>query len=235
MNGNNIPLKVFISYKWENESHKEWVRKLAVDLIEHGIDAFLDDWYVRLGDSFTQYMTSMIDIANVVLFIMTKESVAAVESTKEGAVRFEMQLAMSRKLAGDKLRVIGIYREGDKIAAPIRDSRYADFRDDSKYDTNLKALVDDLLNRKYIPIVHSESKINTLSDRHIEVLKTLSSLFRDKPFNKTDMDIRIDTHSRFISVFDDLLRIKLILSKYEEGNSEHFYLPLSTINDLQNV
>ena len=235
MNTNNIPLKVFISYKWESKTHKEWVKKFASDLRENGIDAILDDWYVRLGDSFTEYMTSMIDIANVVLFIMTKESVAAVESKKEGAVKFEMQLAVSRKISGEKLRVIGIYREGDKIAVPLRDNRYADFRDDYKYDENLKALVDDLLNRKYVPIVRSISKINTLSDRHLEVIRTLLSLFNDKPFLKEDMDIRIDTHSRFISVFNDLLRAKFILTKIQEDGKEYFYLPLSTIEGIQNL
>jgi hypothetical protein len=51
---NETPLKVFISYKWEDEAHNEWVKKFATDLRAAGIDAKLDRWEVRLGDSFTK-------------------------------------------------------------------------------------------------------------------------------------------------------------------------------------
>ena len=74
------PLKVFISYKWEDESHNQWVRQLATDLRHASIDAKLDIWEVRYGDSFTDYMTSKIQDADAVLFIMTPASVAAVEA-----------------------------------------------------------------------------------------------------------------------------------------------------------
>jgi len=139
--------KVFISYKWEGDDHNDWVMKLAVALRSAGIDAFLDRWEVRLGDSFIDYMTSRINKADVVLFIMTTASVASVEAggKKGGAVKFEMQLASSRKMAGENVRIIPICREGNKTAAHVRDHRYADFRDDSKYNNALQMLVLDLL------------------------------------------------------------------------------------------
>jgi DNA-binding response OmpR family regulator len=139
--------KVFISYKWESDAHGDWVIKLAVGLRSAGIEVFLDRWEVRLGDSFTEYMTSKISEADVVLFVMTTASVEAVEagSGKGGAVKFELQLASSRRLAGENLRIIPIYREGHKTAAHLRDHRYADFRDDLKYENTLQMLVMDLL------------------------------------------------------------------------------------------
>jgi hypothetical protein len=140
-------LKVFISYKWEDEDHNKWVEKFATDLRAAGIDAILDRWEVRFGDSFTDYMTSKIKEADVILFIMTSRSVAAVEAPKGqgGAIKFEMQMATSRRIAGENMRLIGIYREGQETAAHLRDHRYADFRDDSQYQTNLRELLDDLL------------------------------------------------------------------------------------------
>ncbi len=139
--------KVFISYKWESDDHNDWVMQLAVDLRSAGIDVLLDRWEVRLGDSFTDYMTSRINEADVVLFIMTSASVTAVEASgsKGGAVKFEMQLASSRRIAGESLRIIPIYREGSNTAAHVRDHRYADFRNDSMYDFSLQMLVADLL------------------------------------------------------------------------------------------
>ncbi|HEV2860402.1 MAG TPA: TIR domain-containing protein [Pyrinomonadaceae bacterium] len=139
-------LKVFISYKWEDDAHNEWVKKFATDLRAAGIDAKLDRWEVRLGDSFTDYMTSKINEADAVLFIMTTRSIAAVEAPKGegGAVKFEMQMATSKRIAGEKMRLIGIFREGTATPAHLRDHRYADFRNDSEYEIRLKELIDDL-------------------------------------------------------------------------------------------
>ena len=144
--------KVFISYKWESDDHNNWVAKLAGDLRNAGIDACLDQWEVRYGDSFTDYMTSKISEADAMLFIMTSASVAAVEarSGKGGAVKFEIQLASSRKLAGEKFRIIPIYREGLKTAAHVRDHRYADFRDHYQYENNLQLLISDLFEEESI-------------------------------------------------------------------------------------
>lgn len=149
------PLKVFISYKWEDTAHNQWVKKLAQDLRNAGIEAILDKWEVRFGDSFTDYMTSKIGSADVVLFVITTNSVEAVESPKPhgGAVKFEMQMATARRTAGEDLRLIGIYREGTKTPAHLRDHRYADFRDDAHYNEELQELIDDLSGKNIIPPV----------------------------------------------------------------------------------
>ncbi|GJM34235.1 MAG: hypothetical protein DHS20C18_32360 [Saprospiraceae bacterium] len=139
-------MKVFISYKWEDDAQNMWVENLAKDLRIAGIDALLDKWEVSFGDSFTDYMTSKINEANAVLFIITPASVKAVEAPENegGAVKFEMQMATARKISGEKMRLIGIYRSGDKPPHHLRDRRYSDFRDDSKYFKNLHELIDDL-------------------------------------------------------------------------------------------
>ena len=36
--------KVFISYSWEDESHKTWVKNLADKLLADGIDATVDQY-----------------------------------------------------------------------------------------------------------------------------------------------------------------------------------------------
>ena len=97
-------------------------------------------------------MTSKIAEADVVLFVMTTRSVAAVEAPiVGGAVKFEMQMASSRKIAGEQMRLIGLYREGNQTAAHLRDHRYADFRYDSPYKASLQELIDDLLGKEKRP------------------------------------------------------------------------------------
>jgi transcription antitermination factor NusA-like protein len=148
-------LKVFVSYKWEDAAHNEWVETLARNLRRNGIEAILDRWEVRLGDSFTDYMTSRIGSADVILFIITTRSVAVVEAppSEGGALKFEMQMATARRTAGENMRLIGIYREGLRPPAHLRDHRYADFRDDSRYAENLRDLIDDLYERRGAPPV----------------------------------------------------------------------------------
>ena len=144
---NRRSLKAFISYKWDDDARNKWVEEFATDLRANGIDSILDRWEVRYGDSFTDYMTSKINDADVFLFIMTTRSVTAAEAPRDegGAVKFEMQMATARRIAGENMRLIGIYREGSGGVAHLRDHRYADFRDDSQYESRFKELVDDLL------------------------------------------------------------------------------------------
>jgi hypothetical protein len=43
--------RVFISYSWDDEDHKRWVRDLAARLRTHGIETLLDQvrpWPCRL-------------------------------------------------------------------------------------------------------------------------------------------------------------------------------------------
>lgn len=149
------PNKAFISYKWDDDAHNQWVERFATDLRRAGINAVLDRWEVRFGDSFTEYMTSKIAEADVVLFVMTTKAVEAAESPKGegGAVKFEIQMATARRIAGEKMRLIPIYREGKKTAAHVREHRYADFRDDSQYRQKLLELIEDIRGDVRVPPV----------------------------------------------------------------------------------
>jgi hypothetical protein len=159
-------MRVFVSYKREDEAHNEWVIRFATDLRSNGIDALLDQWEVRYGASFTDYMTSAINNSDVVLFIMTPRSVEAAEapSGKGGALKFEVQLATARRIAGENLRLIGVLRKGEKVAAHVRDFRYADFRDDGKYYEALISLVNDLLGLGSKPVLGRAMPSETIKE-----------------------------------------------------------------------
>ena len=60
------PLKAFVSYKWETKKHAAWVEKFAAALRVRGIEAILDQWEVKLGNSFTDYMQEHIASADVI-------------------------------------------------------------------------------------------------------------------------------------------------------------------------
>ena len=54
--------KVFISYSHDSESHKAWVLKLATDLRDHGVDAILDEWDLKLGEDIVKFMEDSVII-----------------------------------------------------------------------------------------------------------------------------------------------------------------------------
>jgi TIR domain len=41
--------KTFISYSWDDDAHKEWVKQLATRLRADGVDVTLDRWHAAPG------------------------------------------------------------------------------------------------------------------------------------------------------------------------------------------
>ena len=180
------PLKVFVSYKREDLVRNAWVAKLTTDLRTAGIDALLDIWEVRLGESFTDYMALRIKDSDALLFVITETSVKAVESPAFGALKFELQMALARRIAGESFRLIGLYREGPAPPVHLRDNRYVDFRDDSRYDSALTELIRDLLGvsdrpplTRRIALLHrSLAEVEALLPRHPDDAALLSSYLK---------------------------------------------------------
>lgn len=73
MSANNRTKKpiVFISYSWDNEEHKHWVKSLSDKLIENEIITLLDQNDLVLGDPLTQFMEQSIANSDYVLIICT--------------------------------------------------------------------------------------------------------------------------------------------------------------------
>lgn len=48
--------KVFVSYSWDDDEHREWVRTFASRLRSDSIDAELDRWKLAPGDQLPEFM-----------------------------------------------------------------------------------------------------------------------------------------------------------------------------------
>ena len=147
-----VDVKAYVAYKWESGEHVSWVRRFAADLRAEGVEAILDQWDVRYGESFTTFMQRRISEADVILFVITPGAVAAAESVdgQGGALQFEVQMMNARRIA-DGVRIIGVYRSGDRPPHYLRDHRYVDFREDREYLTSIASLANDLLGRWEAP------------------------------------------------------------------------------------
>ena len=63
---------VFISYSWDDEAHKLWVKSLADRLVEEGgVDTIFDQDDCPPGTDFLHFMEQAIDTSDKVLIIMT--------------------------------------------------------------------------------------------------------------------------------------------------------------------
>jgi hypothetical protein len=58
----------FISYSWDSDEHRNWVQRFATDLRYQGVDAWLDQWELRLGDDLTTFMERGVSEADYVSF-----------------------------------------------------------------------------------------------------------------------------------------------------------------------
>ena len=63
--------KTFVSYSWDDDSHKEWVAQLATDLRNDGVETILDQWHAIPGDQLPEFMEREIRENDYVLIICT--------------------------------------------------------------------------------------------------------------------------------------------------------------------
>lgn len=65
--------RVFISYSWDSEEHKRWVRDVATKLRQDGVDVMLDQWGVAPGDQLTEFMEHSLRAHDFILIICTPQ------------------------------------------------------------------------------------------------------------------------------------------------------------------
>ena len=86
--------KAFVSYSWENEEHKTWVREFAEKLRSDGVEVILDQWHLAPGDQLPQFMEKSIRDNDFVLIICTPKY--KIKSDKrDGGVGYEGDIITS--------------------------------------------------------------------------------------------------------------------------------------------
>ena len=73
MTENDSETTAFISYSWDSDAHKNWVRDLSTRLRKDGINVMLDQWDLVLGDELPQFMEQAVRDSDYVLIICTRK------------------------------------------------------------------------------------------------------------------------------------------------------------------
>lgn len=137
--------KVFISYSWESEPHKEWVLRLATDLRTRGVDVTLDRWHLRIGDDIAAFMDDSLSNADYILLVCTP-GYAEKSNDRRGGVGYEQNIISGELLTetSTKAKFIPLLRAGNpSTALPrfLKSKLFVDFREDDKYQSSLTQLL----------------------------------------------------------------------------------------------
>jgi hypothetical protein len=91
-------VKVFVSYSWDNDDHKNWVRELATRLRNAGIDVILDQWHLVPGDQLPEFMERAVRESDYVLIICTHKYNER-SNNRQGGVGYEGDIMTAEVLS----------------------------------------------------------------------------------------------------------------------------------------
>lgn len=115
------PVRVFISYVREDDAFEDWVLRLATTLRGDGVDARLDVWHLRPGQTFPDFMNAEVRDADRVLVIGSPQYRAKVHAFEAGSsasgVGWETMLLTSQFFAGHRDKMAVAWARGDRREA----------------------------------------------------------------------------------------------------------------------
>jgi len=145
--------KVFISYAWESDELKDWVKNLAIELRNSGIDAKLDQWEVVPGDQMPHFMEKSVRENDYVLLVCTPKYKTKSEN-RIGGVGYEGDIMTAEVLQNSNHRkFIPILQAGDKntsIPSWLKGKYFIDLSNDSHFEKNFEDLLTTVLNAREV-------------------------------------------------------------------------------------
>ena len=109
----------FVSYSWDSDEHKAWVRALAGRIRADGVDAKLDQWETAPGDQLPEFMERGVRELDFVVIICTPKYRERSDA-RTGGVGFEGHIMTGEVMTGKNDRkFIPVWRAGTwEEAAP---------------------------------------------------------------------------------------------------------------------
>jgi formylglycine-generating enzyme required for sulfatase activity len=137
--------RCFISYSWDSEPHKAWVRKLATRLRDNGIDAILDQFHCKPGMDLTEFMEKSVRESSFVLLVCTP-TFAQKANAGAGGVGYEKAIVTGEIFTGEagQTKFIPVLREGEakeSLPSYLKSRLFVDFRDDTIFENRLEELL----------------------------------------------------------------------------------------------
>jgi len=143
--------KVFISYSWDSDVHKKWVRDFATRLLSDGVDVTLDRWAAVPGDQLPEFMETAVRENDFVLIICTPKYKTKMDN-RGGGVGYEEDVMTGEIFVkGNDRKFIPVLRIGDwdKVApSAFTGKYYIDLRNDPVSEAGYKDLLRTLFDER---------------------------------------------------------------------------------------
>jgi hypothetical protein len=146
--------KVFISYSWDDETHKQWVLSLADRLCFDGIDVILDRYYLKPGKHLTHFVENSISTADRIVIIYTPNYKLKADK-RTGGVGYEYSIMnvdlYKNQTSNDK--IIPVLRTGnmdESIPTFMQQFIHIDARNDDNFENSYTDLLREIYNQPAI-------------------------------------------------------------------------------------
>ena len=112
--------KALLSYSWDSEAHRAWVRGLAERLRGDGVEVTLDQWHIVPGDQLPQFMENAVRESDFVLIVCTPRYKQRSDG-RVGGVGYEGDIITGEVLINrNQRKFITLLRAGSwQEAAPV--------------------------------------------------------------------------------------------------------------------
>jgi hypothetical protein len=114
-------MPIFISY---SHNDKDFVNKLAAQLVRAKAHVWIDLWELHVGDSLVRRIQEAIEKADALVVVLSTKSVASPWCSKE------LDAGLVRELEERRVIILPVLLEDCQIPLFLRDKMYADFRKD---------------------------------------------------------------------------------------------------------
>ncbi len=131
---------VFVSYSWDSEEHKQWVRGVAEALDrEPEIEVTFDQFDVWAGKDLTHFMERGLECERVV--VVSTQTYVRKARERVGGVGYECSL-ITADLVKDMRQdtFIPVLRVGEDVPAFLGTKLWLDFRDDTRFEESMRRL-----------------------------------------------------------------------------------------------
>lgn len=132
MNNTEYSKSIFMSH---SSKDKFFVRTLAQHLRGSGINVWLDEAEINIGDSLTEKIGEAIENTDYVGVVLSHNSI------NSEWVQRELQIALQKEIKGKKVVVLPILIEAVEIPPFLRDKLYADFTSPERFENELSKLM----------------------------------------------------------------------------------------------
>lgn len=163
----NTSPRCFISYSWDDDAHKDWVKDLAEKLRLDGVTSILDRWHAVPGDQLPAFMEKEIRESDYVLIICS-QNYKVKSDNRTGGVGYEGDIITAEIFVNKQIRkFIPILRKGSwRDAAPsyLLGKYYIDLSNDNHFSKNYEDLLLTLYKKREAPPAVGSPPSNLLKE-----------------------------------------------------------------------